>query len=120
MKEGGMLQLEAAICLACFLAAMGTALHTLNQANAGRAEAENALEAKKESLACAATANSMYSNGVEEMGGTGIRCLEGGKGRVESVKGEKRKGTTCLPQEVKAIQAGNTAVVWVKLSEHYR
>lgn len=119
-KQRGQLQLEAAICFACFLALLGVGMQALAGIGERGSEAMDMVSAKGSALACSTVIDSMYSNGVEQLAGYEARCTVAGEREVVGKEGGSEKRAFFLPERVRVLQAGEKTIVSVELNGHYR
>ncbi len=119
MMHRGQLQLEAIVCLACFFALLGTALHGLNHLKLQGMASAASVAAKSNSLLCATLIDSMYSNSVDSLADEKLPCIAEDGEAKSSVEG-REKSTAFIPENVKVVQAGDRTTVYVELNEHYR
>ncbi len=119
MKNSGVLQLEAMICFAVFLALLGGVLYNMHSMKGQSSSANNALRAKAKTELCCLALDSIYTGNVEEFVQREIPCT--GKGSiVESDIGGRGKRTECIAQSIKTVQKGEESLLEVKLNDHYR
>ncbi|RLG18088.1 hypothetical protein DRN67_04545 [Candidatus Micrarchaeota archaeon] len=118
MRQTGELQLEAIICLACFLALLGIALQAIGQIAVQSDKAAEAVNAKSSSLMCSTLVDSAYSNNTTQIRTERLPCIVQGR-EVKSTREQSVKHSFFLPQNVRLVQMGGQTTFSVELSEHY-
>ncbi len=114
MNGLGILQLEAAICLAVFLAVLALFLSVLNAASLDAETAIDQLEAKAQTEKCCIFADAMQAAGISSFSGE-VPC-KAGDGRAKM--GEKH--SDCLTSEIRLVQRGGKSVLELGFNAHYR
>ena len=114
MNGFGILQLEAAICLAVFLAALALFLSVLNAAGQDAETAIGGLEAKSQTEKCCIFVDAMHAAGISFFSGEVPCKAEGGRAKI----GEKQ--SDCLARDIRLVQKGGKSVLELGFNGHYR
>ena len=114
MNSRGILQLEAIICLAAFLAVLTLFLSVLNAASLDAGTAVGGLGAKAQTEKCCIFADAMNAAGISSFSGE-IPCkAEEGRAKMGG------KQSDCLAQDIRLVQKGGKSVLELGLNGHYR
>ena len=114
MNSPGILQLEAAICLAVFLAVLALFLSVLNAAGLDVETAVSGLEAKAQTEKCCIFVDAMHSAGISSFSGEVPCKAEDGRAKI----GEKQ--SDCLTPNIRLVQRNGKSVLELGFNAHYR
>jgi len=114
MNQKGVLQLEATICFAAFLAALALFLSILGQSGLEAEYAVGRLGEKAKAEKCCVFVDSAFASGISYFSGN-VPCeAEGGKAKVSGKKSD------CLAKDMRLVERGGKTVLEIGLNERYR
>jgi hypothetical protein len=114
MNGFGLLQLEAVICFAAFLAVLALFLSVLNQASLDAENAVGLLGEKARAEKCCIFVDAAYTAGISSFFGEVPCDAENGRAKIGG------KLSDCLATDIRLVQRNGESVLELGLNGHYR